>query len=236
MQGKIIHADETSLKLRDQLGYVWVFTNMEEVIFIFKPTREGQFLKNFLKNFMGVLITDFYSAYDSLSCPQQKCLIHLIRDLNDDLYKFPFDNEFKDVVHAFAILLQTIVKSIDTYGLKKRHLHKHKKDVEKFFKDITKHSYKSELANKYKKRLLKMKIKLFTFLEYDGVPWNNNNAEHAFRHLALYRKTVRGLLTEEGAEDYLILLSIFQTCEYKNINFLQFLLSKKKDIDSFKSK
>jgi hypothetical protein len=42
-----------------------------------------------LKDFKGVLVSDFYSAYDAIPCPQQKCLIHLIRDLNDDVLKHP---------------------------------------------------------------------------------------------------------------------------------------------------
>jgi hypothetical protein len=45
----------------------------------------------FLKDYKGILISDFYSAYDSLNCIHQKCLVHLIRDMNDDLWKSPFD-------------------------------------------------------------------------------------------------------------------------------------------------
>ena len=37
------------------------------------------------------LSLDFYSAYDSLACPRQKCLIHLMRDLNDEVLDLPFD-------------------------------------------------------------------------------------------------------------------------------------------------
>lgn len=70
INGKVIHADETSVKLREEIGYAWVFTNMEEVVFLFKLSREGGFLKNFLKGFNGVLISDFYTAYDSVSCSQ----------------------------------------------------------------------------------------------------------------------------------------------------------------------
>lgn len=43
--------------------------------------------------------------------------------------------------------------------------------------------FTSELANKYGKRFKKYGSKMFTFLEHDGVPWNNNNAEHAIHHL-----------------------------------------------------
>jgi len=83
-------------------------------------------LKEMLAQYKGVLISDFYAAYDSIDCPQQKCLIHLIRDINDTLKKYPFDNEFKKISLTFSAFLRSIIETIDHYGLKKRHLHKHK--------------------------------------------------------------------------------------------------------------
>jgi hypothetical protein len=50
--------------------------------------------------------------------------------------------------------------------------------------------------------------KLFTFLDYDGVPWNNNNAEHAIKAFARLRRTIGGTSTAKGIEEYLMLLSI----------------------------
>jgi len=40
-------------------------------------------------------------------------------------------------------------------------------------------------------------------------------------------------MTESGLDDYLTLLSIYQTCRYKGISFLKFLLSREEDIDRF---
>ena len=60
------------------LYLLWVFASIEEVIYIWSETREGHVATEFLENFKGVLVSDFYSAYDSLDCPQQKCLVHLI--------------------------------------------------------------------------------------------------------------------------------------------------------------
>jgi hypothetical protein len=40
-------------------------------------------------------------------------------------------------------------------------------------------------------------------------------------------------MKESGLEDYLVLLSIFQTCRCKGLSFLQFLLSGEHDIDTF---
>jgi hypothetical protein len=231
--GGLIHADETAVNLQKGKGYVWAFTNLEEVVFIYKPTREGDFVQELLKDFKGVLISDFYSAYDSIACAQQKCLIHLIRDFNSDLLNNPYGEEFKSLAYEFGRLLRTIISTIDQYGLRHRHLNKHKTDVEQFYRTICKRDYQSELAQKYQRRLIKYRDKLFTFLEHDGVPWNNNNAEHAIRHFANYRVITNGKMTETGLNDYLVLLSIYQTCRYKGISFLQFLLSRERDIDGF---
>ena len=236
IKGSLIHTDETSVSVNGISGYVWVFTNMDSVFYLFRPNREAEFLKELLKGFGGVLISDFYSGYDSIPCPQQKCLIHLIRDLNEDLFKNQLDAEFKYIVTNFGKLLRTIVDTINKYGLKKRHLNKHKKDVETFYNKIINKEYDSELAIKYQKRFKKYKDKLFAFLDYDSIPWNNNNAEHAIKAFAAYRRNVDGVFSEDGINDYLILLSIHQTCKYRGIRFLDFLKSREKSINDYYEK
>ena len=89
------------------------------------------------------------------------------------------------------------------------------------------------MAAKYKKRFEKNHAKLFTFLNYDGVPWNNNNAEHAVKAFVMLRNVIRGASSEKGIREYLTLLSICETCKYKGINFLRFLRSGKMDINQF---
>ena len=231
--GQFLHADETEIKLQKTRGYVWVFTNMEEVIYIYKESREGDFLHKFLKDFNGILISDFYSAYDSVDCQQQKCLVHLIRDMNDSFYKNPFDEEFKIMVGDFSALLREIIDTIDRFGLKKRFLNKHKKKVDLFFNRVIQKDYTSEIALQYQKRFKKNYPSLFTFLNYDSIPWNNNNAEHAIKSFAKHRMLFQGRVTESGIKSYLILLSIYQTCRRKGLNFLEFLLSGKRDIDNW---
>jgi predicted RecB family nuclease len=231
--GTVIHVDETHANLQKGKGYVWVLANMEEVVYLYKPSREGDFLHELLKGFTGVLITDFFSAHDSLPCEQQKCLVHLIRDMNHDLLDNPFDHEFKSLVSEFGQLLRLIVGTIDRYGLKKRHLNKHTDDVERFFRTLESRRFHSDLAQAYQQRLTKNREKLFTFLRHDSVPWNNNSAEHAFKHYAHYREVTDGQMNESGLSDYLVLLSVYQTCKYKGVSFLKFLLSGEKDVDSF---
>jgi predicted RecB family nuclease len=234
--GAMMHADETEVHLKQKgKGYVWVFTNLEEVVFLYRGSREGGFLQDLLKDFRGVLVSDFYAAYDSLECHQQKCLIHLIRDFNHDIQRNPWDEELKVLAADFGGLLRKTVATTDRYGLKARHLGRHQRDVDRFFEQVSCQSYRSEVTEGYRKRLLKYRAKLFTFLAHDGVPWNNNNAEHAVKEFAYYRETTNGRLTETGLAEFLVLLSVCVTCQYKGVSFLKFMLSGERDIDVFRA-
>jgi hypothetical protein len=231
--GKLIHADETHLSTKSSNGYVWVFTSMEEVVYLWSATREGNVAEEFLSGFSGVLVSDFYSAYDSISCAQQKCLVHLIRDLNEDALKEPFNEEMKTLVHEFTALLKPVIETIDRFGLKTHFLKKHKVEVARFYGRLLAREYKTELARKTQDRFRRNQGKLFTFLDYDSVPWNNNNAEHAIKAFAALRNVIEAHSTESGIRDYLVLLSIYQTCEYRGVDFLQFLLSGEKRVDDY---
>ena len=105
---------------------------MDSAVYFYKESRKGDFLKELLRDFSGVLVSDFFTAYDSLGCAQQKCLLHLMRDFNEDLQRNPYDDEFKEIAHHFAVLLRLIVETIDRFGLKRRHLHKHHKAAMRF--------------------------------------------------------------------------------------------------------
>ncbi len=231
--GNVVHVDETTVSVKGAIGYVWVFSGIENVVYIYADSREGDILGRVLKDFSGVLVSDFYAAYESVPCAQQRCLIHLIRDLNDDLFKNPFDQEYKALVEAFGRLLKSIMETVDQRGLKTRFLRKHKTDVARFFRETVAVETTSDLARKYQTRLRKNEGQLFTFLDHDGVPWNNNNAENAIKAFAKMRQKMGGSSTEKGLKESLRLLSIAQTLRNKNVSFLSFLRSGKKTIGEY---
>src|SRR4029077_13519750 len=104
------------------------------------------------------------------------------------------------------------------------------------FRDIATRVYRSELAEGYQKRLRKNEGRLFTFLDHDGVPWNNNAAEHAIKAFARFRELYDGQMSEEGLSDVLVLLSVQQTCKYRGVSFLKFLLSREEDVGAFRER
>ena len=231
--GQLIHADETKISVEGRVGFVWVFANMEEVAYVYSETRHGRTPQSLLQDFTGVLVSDFYAAYDGIPCPQQKCLIHLIRDLNDAVLKYPYDEELKRLVKSFADLVKPMVETVDRHGLKSHFLRKHLRSVDRFYRRLSGANLQSDSAGTFKERFEKNRDTLFTFLIHDGVPWNNNNAEHAVKAFAMVRRTLAGVTSEKGIRDYLVLLSICQTCKYKEVDFLDFLRSGEKDVEAF---
>ena len=232
--GLLIHADETKIKLKHSLnGYVWAFTGTEIVVYLYHPTRDGTFLKETLGEFAGVLVSDFYAAYDSVTCHQQKCHLHLMRDINDDLLQHPFDEELKELARRYTLTLKPMVETIDEHGLKTKFLSKHKQKAEGFLDWNAKREVTSEIAQGYKTRIEKYGERLFTFLDYDGIPWNNNNAENALKLVASRRRLFGTSVTEAGLNDYLVFLSIYQTLRRKGISLLSFLLSGETDLEKF---
>ena len=229
VQGSLIHADETKGVVRRGGHYVWVFANLNSVAYVYAETREAGILEELLKGFTGVLVSDFYAAYDSIPCAQQKCLIYLMRDINEDVRTNPFNEELASIARAFGSLLREIVETIDSYGLKARHLGKHKRSAARFLENISSLKCKTEAGSSLKKRIDRNKDKLFTFLDYDNIPWNNNNAEHAVHAFVKLRNGMK-ISTPKGTKEYAILLSIQQTLHYCGRDFLGFLRSGQLDI------
>jgi hypothetical protein len=232
--GRLIHGDETKISIKGgKIGYVWAFTSTELVVYLYHPTREGTILRDTLGDFKGVLVSDFYAAYDSVACHQQKCHLHLMRDINDDLLHYPFDEELKELASRYTRTLKPMVETIDKHGLKTRFLSKHKRAADAFLDWVAKTDISSEVAQGYKTRIEKNGDRLFTFLDYDGVPWNNNNAENALKLVASRRRLFGTSVSESGLKDYLVFLSIYQTLRRKGISLLRFLLSGETDLERF---
>jgi hypothetical protein len=233
LKSPVIYADETKSKMKRGGGYIWVFTTPSMVYYVYNETREADILKEVLKGYNGVLVSDFYTAYDSMQCAQQKCLIHFVRDINDDVFKNPFDEELKSLARGLTDVLCAIVETIDRFGLKKRYLRKHKKIADRYCAAIKEKDYTSEFATHYQRRIRKYGDRMFTFLGYDGVSWNNNSAEHAIKRYAALRRSFAPTSTANGIREYLVLLSTCETLRRNGFNFLEFLQEKELDFKRF---
>src|SRR5688572_27548177 len=91
-------------------------------------------------------------------------------------------------------------------------------------------TFQTEIAQQYQNRIRKNRDRMFQFLGYDNVSWNNTNAEHAIKMLATHVNKDVNAYRATTIADTLKVVSICQTCKYREVRFLKFLLSKRKDI------
>ena len=76
------------------------------------------------------------------------------------------------------------------------------------------------------KYLRKRQDWLFTFMDYEGVPWHNNDAERAIRQGALHRKISGGRRTWAGAEVFEVILSTYETAKTCGDRFIEMVRAK----------
>ncbi len=175
-------------------------------------------LKMFIKEFAGALVTDFWGAYNALACAsRQKCLVHLLRDLEHvEKYKSP-GPEWK----VFAKKLRRLI--MDAIRLSRRREGYWPETYASRCKWITKHLQKmidTPWTDKQAKRLIKRfrrrQDELFTFLEQPDIPFDNNQAERSIRPAVILRKN--GNSSQEGASTQAILMSVFFTLKKRGHN------------------
>ena len=125
-----------------------------------------------------------------------------------------------------------IIKKFNRFGSKKYHLAQFNKYIDIFYKIwIYEKDYSTESVKRFQKRFVRYRKSLFTFINEDGVSWHNNVGERALRHVAVQRKISTAPFSISSLPQYLVLLSIAQSCRFLDKSFLEFLLSCKKGIN-----
>jgi hypothetical protein len=80
-------------------------------------------------------------------------------------------------------------------------------------------------ARRLIKRLKRHKDELFTFLEYENVSPYNNHAEQQMRKPVLTRKVSQQNRSEQGANTYAVLMTLFRSAELQGKNPVETVLS-----------
>ena len=84
---------------------------------------------------------------------------------------------------------------------------RHKQAVEQFVTDVRSLECSTKVRGALEKRIERNKYKLFTFIDYNGGPWSNNNAEHAVRAFTPVRNGIATSAAKGTTERPVSLLS-----------------------------
>ncbi len=212
----VLHADETGWRLSGKTIWLWCFTCKEATFYMFDQSRGSPALSKFFKQaFDGILITDFWAAYDSVSCfLHQACLAHLFREIK----KVGDQNNSADWA-AFAKKLGRLLK--DAIRLSKRsdlsedEFCAKRNRLEARLDCLASWKSQDPEVKRIVKRLVRYRDSILTFLYEENVPSDNNHAEREIRPAVIIRKNSQGNRSANGALTQAILMSVYRTLKLR---------------------
>src|SRR5512135_2323669 len=221
LSSAVLHADETGWRVNGKTFWLWCFTSKEVTYYMIDRKRGSPALKKFFKNeFAGVLVTDFWGAYNAVVCAQkQKCLPHLLRDLKRTTHYHKPGGDWP----AFSKQLKRLIR--DSIRLSKRRgelsaerfaARRHR--LQQRLHELLVQEWKERHARRLVKRLRRHEAELFTFLDHPDVPSDNNHAERQIRPAVIVRKNSYANGSEQGAETQAVLMSVFRTLKQRGHN------------------
>jgi len=214
-----LHADETGWRINGQGCWLWCFTNDRACYYLIDRSRGSPALQQFFtEEFEGVLITDFWSPYESVCAEdRQYCLVHLLREL-EKVDQHNDSSEWK----AFAKKLRRLLR--DGIRLRKRSdfavgafpSRIHRLNVR--LAGLASEDPVDGDTRPLTKRLRKYAEYLFTFLDYTDVPFENHFAERQIRPAVILRKNSQSNRSERGAATQAVLMSVYRTLKLRGLN------------------
>jgi hypothetical protein len=213
----VVYADETGWRTNGRNGYLWALTDADHTLFHVAPSRGKKVIVELLGKAFGAagqtLVSDFYSVYDQFNASQQKCLVHLLRELRDTIARRP-----ELAGHAFFKRCKRLVQ--DMLRLKKRRRRFKRagydarvKRLEERLGQLAASTWNDADADRLAGRLKKHEKSLTTFLHKPKVDGTNNAVERALRPAVVMRKITGGSRGAESARAWAILASVMRTAE-----------------------
>jgi hypothetical protein len=217
----VLHADETGWRVNGKTHWLWVFTTQTATYYLIDQSRASRVVLEFFKKaFAGVLVTDFFGAYNAIVCAgKQKCLVHLLGDMKKV-------EKYKDKSadwRAFSKRLKRLLRDAMRLCGKRSSLGKATYErrcarIENRLSELIEMPWENGQAQRLVKRLLRHRDELLVFLYNEDVPFENNHAERVIRNAVVMRKNSYCNRSLTGAETQAILMSIFQTFKQQKLS------------------
>lgn len=214
-----LHADETGWRVSGKNHWLWSFSNERISVYTIAKSRAQKVVEEHLgKSFDGILVSDFYGAYNKLKARKQKCWTHLLRELRELKGAFPHNDEILSYSKQLKIFFKRSIKLQVEFNEGK----KIEKQFNRLFDDTLRfaaHNWRHEDLRRISKRVQKYRSELYVFIKENISP-TNNDAEREVRPAVLMRKTSYGNRSDDGADTQAKMMSVIRTCEKQNESFL----------------
>ncbi len=218
LNSAVLFADETSWRVVGKTYWLWCFATQDVTYYMIDRSRGSPALmKFFIQEFGGTLVSDFWGPYNAVVCAfRQKCLAHLFRELeHTEKYKSPGE-DWPEFAKKLRRLLGDAIRlwrrreelSAETYASRRDRIHGR-------LAELIETPWEDSNAKRLIKRFRRHQDELFTFLDQEGVPFDNNHAERSIRPAVIIRKNSHGNRSQKGADCQAVLMSVFRTLKQR---------------------
>ena len=209
----LAHADETGWRENGVNCYIWNFSTPNVRYYTYRHSRGSMVAKEVLsEEFAGVLVSDFYAAYNFYEGPKQRCWVHLCRDLKGLVEKNPDLPELASWVESVRDIYHRAKETVrQDYTERERSQLKVGFENELLAVCQPYVGVKTAPERVLAKRMTNFISELFTFVGNPEIPSENNAAERAIRPAVVARKISGGSRSERGSKTCGILRTLFET-------------------------
>ena len=177
----------------------------------------GKFMMVLGEHFGGVLVTDFYAAYNHYPGLHQRCWVHLLRDIHELKRQHPKDEgvlRWARNIHR----LYRVAKQFRHPEPKERR--RMRERLERALLGVVAPFAQDQGAPQrvLSQRIVQFLAELFVFVEHPEAPSDNNAAERSLRHLVTERKISGGTRSPEGTATKMTLSTLFGTWRVRDLN------------------
>ena len=223
--------------------YIWCFTNPNKKILYYDwtPTRHGDYPKETLNDFNGILATDKYPGYNKVEGVEHNfCNAHARREITNYLKNHPNDPVFLTAIDLYAKLYAIEAK---IKGKSSEVILKTRQDESRPIFDKLKEMYENELENispkgpkaKAMNYYLNHYMSFQTYIDHPEVHIDSNFIESiGIRPITVGRKNYLFFKNPLGAKGSAILYSVVQTAKLHNLDiqsYLEYLLQNFEDLE-----
>jgi len=217
LRSGVLHGDETGWRESGKTHWLWAFATVDATFYMIDRSRSASALKKFFcEEFAGTLVTDFWGPYNAVACSRrQVCLVHLLRDLKHvEQYKQP-SRHWPPFAKKLRRLLGDAMRLKKNDELADESYASRRTRIDARLDELILAPWEDSQARRLIKRLRRHRGDLFTFLDHDDVPFDNNHAERSIRPAVVMRKNQYGNRSASGAETQALLMSIYRTLQQR---------------------
>lgn len=208
----VVHADETGWRITGRSHWLWAFVTDRLAAYTVDRSRGSGVPQRVLGwRYPGVVVSDFHSAYNGLDSLQQRCWVHLLRELHrvgqrDASAAYRAARRRLRRIFADARRLVAARPGVATTVFQRR-----RAALAHRLWAWSQTPYATVGLRRLARRVARHHAQLLTFVDVPGVAPDNNHAERWIRPHVILRNRSYQSRSGRGAATHATLMSLVQT-------------------------